>query len=110
METNEKKEPPKEIDGKVRVLSRSEKISYNGITIEGGADPSAKTYRTSDYIDNFHIKNFIIKNDSIISKIILALVVTGVLFFLLFIALPIVLVILGVILTVWIVLSFFQKR
>lgn len=110
METEKKREPIDETTGNVRVLSQSEKIFYDGITIEGGVDPDAKIYNTDDYMNNFRIKNFTFKSDSILAKIVLGLVVTGVILFILFIALPIALVILGVLLTIWLVLSFFQKR
>jgi len=96
--------------GNVRVLSKQENFFYDGITIEGGDAPGHKTYKTADYMNNFRIKNVALNSNSLLGKVILTLVVTGLVFFALFVALPIILVVLGVVLTIWLLLSFFQKK
>jgi len=110
METEEKTSSTADNAGNVRVLSKQENFFYDGITIEGGDASGHKTYKTADYMNNFRIKNVAINSDSLLGKVILTLVVTGLVFFALFVALPIILVVLGVILTIWLLLSFFQKR
>ena len=97
-------------NGKVRVLTKEENYFYNGVTIDGGDVDGNQTYQTGDYMKNIRIGNFSFNSDSVVTKIVLGLVITGVIFFLLFVALPIALVVLGVLVTVWLILSFFQKR
>lgn len=106
-EKNEKKEQTEINEGNVRILSPEEDAVYNGITIDSGNVDENKTYKTGDYLKNFKIN---LSGNTLMSKIILGLVITGIVFFVLFVALPIILVILGVILAVWIILSFFQRR
>lgn len=110
MESEEKTTSTDGTAGNVRVLSQREKIFYDGITIEGGDASGHKTYKTEDYMNNFRVKNIVLNSDSFIGKIILGIVITGIIFFALFVALPIIVLILGVILTIWLLLSFFQKR
>lgn len=109
--TENKNETVEDVSGnKVRVLSKEENYFYDGDTIDGGVDPNAKIYRAGDYMSNFHIKNFSFGGNSLLAKIVLGLIGAGVVLFILFIALPIALVVLGVLLTIWLVLEFFQRR
>lgn len=110
MSENKTEPAEKATDNNVRVLSREEKMFYDGVTIDGGVDPNAKIYRTDDYMNNFHIKHFKFGGDSLLAKAVLGLIAVGVVMFILFIALPIALVVLGVLLTIWLILSFFQRR
>ena len=97
-------------DDNVRVLSEEENYFYEGDTIDGGVDPDAKIYRANDYMSNFYIRNFNLGGDSLLTKVVLGLIAVGVVLFILFIALPVALVVLGVLLTIWLVLEFFQRR
>ncbi|MBO6179508.1 MAG: hypothetical protein J6I62_03465 [Selenomonadaceae bacterium] len=94
----------------VRVLSKEEEKFFDGITIENGKVQDTDFFETGEKISVIRIGNFTFRTDSIWVKILLGLIIAAVAAFLLFIALPVALIILGVLLVIWFILSFFGKK
>ena len=94
----------------VRVMSKEEDEFFDGVTIENGEVPDTKFFETGDEVSVIHIGNFTFRTDSIGVKIVLGLIIAAIAAFLLFIALPVALIILGVLLVIWFILSFFGKK
>ncbi len=102
-------------DSRVRVMSREEKTSYNGITIEEDTgkrtEEGPRFYKKGVFDDGgLRIRSFRLGggNGNWLGLVLGGLLVAAVLAFLLFVALPAVLVLVAVAVVVYVVLSFFQ--
>jgi len=99
----------------VRVMSREEKASYDGITIEEDTGRSSEDgprfYKRSVFDDagvrihSFHLGQ---GNRNWVNLVLGGIIIAAVLAFLFFVALPVVLVLVAVAVVVYVVLSFFQ--
>jgi len=98
----------------VRVMTPEEKAEYDGVTIEEpiSKEDVAKNWRRKQS-ENPHkgifIRNINFGNSNWISKITFILVIAALIAFVVFIALPIVLIAAGIGVIVWIVLNFLRE-
>ncbi|WIW71702.1 hypothetical protein [Anaerosinus gibii] len=101
-----------EIQNSVRVLTNEEKIKYDGVTIESESNEEGnQSYSFNDAMDGQHhifVKNVNFRTSSWTSRLLIFLIIAGILSFLLFIALPVALVGIGIGVIVWSILSFFK--
>jgi len=97
----------------VRVMTHEEKAEYDGVTIEEplSKEDIAQNWRRKQS-ENPHkgifIRNINFGSSSWISKITFLLIVAAIIAFVIFIALPIVLIAAGIGVIVWIVLNFLR--
>jgi len=108
-------------ESKVRVMSRKESADYQGVTIEEGSGESQSSkgaggfrYGTGDFGRVFAVHNLSWK-ELILGKggwqrILMLLGAVALMGFLLFVALPVIVVLLGVGVAVWLVLRLFLGR
>ena len=101
-----------EIQNSVRILTHEEKIKYDGVTIESESNEEHnQSYSFNDAMDGQHhifVKNINFRASSCTSRLLIFLIISGILSFLLFIALPVALVGIGIGVIVWSTLSFFK--
>lgn len=102
-------------EGRVRVMSRHERNDYDGVTIdEGGANESEQP--KSDYgyrgmrMHTLNLQDFITGRNNWWQRALMIAGAAAVLAFLFFVALPVILVMLGVGVAVWLVLRLFLGR
>lgn len=106
-------------ESKVRVMSQRERNDYEGITIEEGgytqeADSRQKRYGR-DFGQGFSIhtfgwKDLLFGQKNMLQRALMAAGIAAVLAFLFFVALPVIIVMLGVGVAVWLVLQLFFGR
>ncbi|SHK68280.1 hypothetical protein SAMN05216582_11255 [Selenomonas ruminantium] len=103
-------------ENKVRVMSPDERNAYDGITIEEGGDSqeprSRQRYGGRDFGQGFQIhtfgwKDLLFGRKSVLQRVLMAAGIVAVLAFLFFVALPVIIVMLGVGVAVWLVLQLF---
>lgn len=108
-------------ESKVRVMSRSESANYDGVTIEdGNGDSGAKestrgfNYRTGDFGQIFTVHKLgwrdLLLGQGGWQRALMLVGAVAVLGFLLFVALPVLIVLLGVGVAVWLVMRLFLGR
>lgn len=98
----------------VRVLTPEERAGYQGVTIDTANDNDQageqRTHYNNNSYQHIYVKNIsTISSSSWLSKILIILVVAAIASFLLFVALPVALIGIGVGIVVWLVLSFFRR-
>lgn len=98
---------------KIRVLTPEEKRSYDGVTIdtETGEQEQARS-RKQSYGGGgrrIYIRKVDVSNSDWLTKLIVFAVVAAIAAFVLFVALPVALVGVGIAVLVWLVLSFFRS-
>ena len=101
-------------EGKVRVMSRSERDDYAGATIEEGSGAEERGRQEQRYGYNNYGRVFTVRRlgwrdllfgqGNWLNRLLVAVGVIAVLGFLLFVALPVVLVLVGVAVAVWLVM------
>ena len=98
-----------EEDESVRVISKEEIVGYQGVTIDTEND----THREEEhYYDqnrpkqHIYVKNINIGKSNWLTKIAIFVILAAIASFLLFVALPVALIGIGIGLVVWMVLSF----
>ena len=102
-------------EGKVRVMSRQERNDYDGVTIEEGSnsdDEQSKTdfgYR-GGRIHTLNWQELLSSRGNWWQRALMIAGVAAVLGFLFFVALPVILVLVGVGVAVWLVLRLFLGR
>ena len=102
-------------EGKVRVMSREERNAYDGVTIEAdsnGDDEQSKAdfgYR-GVRIHTLNWQNLLSGRGNWWQRALMVAGVAAVLAFLFFVALPVILVLVGVGVAVWLVLRLFLGR
>lgn len=106
-------------DGKVRVMSPDERNAYDGVTIEDGENTQEsprqnyqRYYGSGDFRQGFTIrtlnwKDLLLGGENWLQRILMIAGVAAVLAFLFFVALPVMIVVLGVGVAVWLVLRLF---
>ena len=108
-------------DNKVRIMSRSESDNYDGVTIEeGGQESSAKResqsfrYGSGSFGQGFVLRSLswreLLLGRGGWQRILMLVGAAALLSFLLFVALPVIVVLLGVGVAVWLVLRLFLGR
>lgn len=101
-----------EQEGKVRVLTPEEKRSYEGVTIDtDGADGGRQERERARARGGrrIFIRKVDVSGSDWLTKLIIFAVIAAIAAFVLFIALPVALVGIGIAVLVWLVLSFFQS-
>ncbi len=104
-------------EGKVRVMSQRERDDYAGATIEEGSGTEERgqgqrsSYRAGIYGRVFTVKNLswrelLFGQGNWLNRLLIAAGIAAVLAFLLFVALPLLVVLVGVGLAVWLVMHF----
>ncbi len=106
-------------ESKVRVMSPDERNAYDGITIEeGGGSQESRSrqhYDSRDFGRGFQIhtfgwKDLLFGQKNMLQRVLIAAGIAAVLAFLFFVALPVIIVVLGVGVAVWLVLQLFLGR
>ena len=108
-------------EGKVRVMSQNESAHYDGVTIEegGGESQSRQStggfrYRTGSFGQGFTLRTLswreLLLGKGGWRRILMLVGAAAVLGFLLFVALPVIIVLLGVGVAIWLVLRLFLGR
>ena len=99
----------------IRVLTPEEKSHYNGVTIDTGdnrEDIRGENINQQYYQERpnqrVYVKNVNLNQSNWLAKIAIFLIIATIAAFMVFIALPIVLIGIGVGIVVWLVLSFFK--
>ncbi|WP_110952833.1 hypothetical protein [Anaerosinus massiliensis] len=103
-----------DLDDNVRILSSEESSHYNGVTIEtnhsnNDQDSTEQQYHRQTTSQKIYVRNFDFSRSNIISKIAIVFIIVAVIGFLLFIALPIVLIGICISIVVWFILSFLKR-
>ena len=105
-------------ESKVRVMSPDERNTYDGITIEEGGSQDTgsrreyQRYYDGDFRQGFKIqslgwKDLLFGRGNMLQRLVLLVGIGAVLAFLFFVALPVIIVMLGVGIAVWLVLHLF---
>lgn len=106
-------------ESKVRVMSPSESNDYDGITIEEGGNSRAsdnrRNYYERDFGQGFRIRTFgwkdlLFGQKNMLQRVLMVAGIAAVLSFLFFVALPVIIVLLGVGVAVWLVLQLFLRK
>ena len=99
----------------IRVLTPEEKSHYNGVTIDTNdnhEDSRGENINRQYYQERpnqrVYVKNVNLNQSNWLAKVAIFLIIAAIAAFMVFIALPIVLIGIGVGLVVWLVLSFFK--
>ena len=100
---------------KVRVMSREERNAYDGVTIEDGNSneyerPGSEFGYRGVKIHAFNWQDLLANRGNWWQKALMAVGIAAVLGFLFFVALPVILVLVGVGVAVWLVLRLFLGR
>lgn len=98
----------------VRILTPEEKSAYQGVTIDTGDGDAGARERVRREAPGggrrgIYIRRVNVSNSDWLTKLIIFVVVAAIAAFVLFIALPVALVGIGIAVLVWLVLSFFQS-
>ena len=102
-------------EGKVRVMSRQERNDYDGVTIEEGSNSDDEQSK-ADFgyrgvrIHALNWQDFLSSRGNWWQRALMIAGVAAVLAFLFFVALPVILVLVGVGVAVWLVLRLFLGR
>lgn len=102
-------------EGKVRVMSRQERNDYDGVTIEEGSNSDDEQSKT-DFgyrgvrIHTLNWQDLLSRRGNWWQRALMIAGVAAVLGFLFFVALPVILVLVGVGVAVWLVLHLFLGR
>ncbi|BAL82583.1 hypothetical protein SELR_08750 [Selenomonas ruminantium subsp. lactilytica TAM6421] len=106
-------------ESKVRVMSPDERNAYDGITIEEGGDSQESRYQRSYdgrgvgrgfQIHTFGWKDLLFGQKNMFQRVLMVVGIAAVLAFLFFVALPVIIVMLGVGVAVWLVLQLFLGK
>lgn len=102
-------------EGKVRVMSRQERNDYDGVTIEeGGSSDDGQSKTGFGYqgvrIHTLNWQDLLASRGNWWQRALMIAGVAAVLAFLFFVALPVILVLVGVGVAVWLVLRLFLGR
>jgi hypothetical protein len=99
----------------IRVLTPEEKSHYNGVTIDTSdnrEDSRGENINQQYYQERpnqrVYVKNVNLNQSNWLAKVAIFLIIAAIAAFMVFIALPIVLIGIGVGIVVWLVLSFFK--
>lgn len=99
----------------IRVLTPEEKSHYNGVTIDTSdnrEDSRGENINRQYYQERpnqrVYVKNVNLNQSNWLAKVAIFLIIAAIAAFMVFIALPIVLIGIGVGIVVWLVLSFFK--
>lgn len=101
-----------EVQNSVRILTHEEKMKYDGVTIE--SESNREQDQDYSFKENMNgqqrvfVKNINVGASNWTSRFLIFLIIAGILSFLLFIALPVALVGIGIGVIVWSILSFFK--
>ncbi len=102
-------------EGKVRVMSRQERNDYDGVTIEEGSNSDYEQSK-ADFgyrgvrIHTLNWQDLLVSRGNWWQRALMIAGVAAVLAFLFFVALPVILVLVGVGVAVWLVLRLFLGR
>ena len=105
-------------ESKVRVMSPDERNAYDGITIEEGGGQESRS-RQEQYgwdfgrgfqLHTFGWKDLLFGQKNMLQRVLMLAGIAAVLAFLFFVALPVIIVLLGVGVAVWLVLQLFFGR
>jgi hypothetical protein len=99
----------------IRVLTPEEKSHYNGVTIDTSdnhEDSRGENVNQEYYQERpnprVYVKNVNLNQSNWLAKVAILLIIAAIAAFMVFIALPIVLIGIGIGIVVWLVLSFFK--
>jgi hypothetical protein len=105
-------------ESKVRVMSPDERNAYDGITIEEGGGQESRS-RQEQYgrdfgrgfqLHTFGWKDLLFGQKNMLQRVLMLAGIAAVLAFLFFVAVPVIIVMLGVGVVVWLVLQLFLGR
>ena len=101
-------------ESKVRVMSPDERNAYDGITIEEGGGQESRSrqeqYGRGFQLHTFGWKDLLFGQKNMLQRVLMLAGIAAVLAFLFFVALPVIIVLLGVGVAVWLVLQLFFGR
>lgn len=93
----------------VRVLTPEEKRRYDGITIDDGAAADGDSSFHNSFKKRVFVKNYDLRGVGLFNKVLVMLAVAALAAFVFFVALPVALMVVGVGIIVYFVLSFFSR-
>jgi len=97
-------------DDPVRVMSQEEQATYHGVTIDDKVNEQAEQpyMHVHNPYQKVYVKNVNMGHSTWLTKLVIALVVMAIAAFVLFVALPVALIGIGIGIVVWLILTFIR--